>query len=985
MICPDDNELVAYAEGRIGLRRRADLELHLDACPACAAAVAEAARVHASERPVTRVVAGSFEHAAEEPVLPGIGDRVGRYRVVGVLGRGGMGTVLQAHDPELDRDVALKLLRRSAAELPDGTARLVREARSMAQLAHPNVVSVFEVGVADGRVYVAMELVEGEDLRSWLIPKRSWREIVDAFVQAGRGLQAAHEAGVLHRDFKPDNVLLSEDRSELRVRVADFGLAQSLGTAPSVPGASSSGDSDDHSSARLTRAGTVLGTPAYMAPEQHTDDPIDPRTDQYAFCAALYEALWRTLPFRGRNSDELAAKKLRGAPKPPREPQVPGAIRRAVLRGLASDPSARHPDMASLLDALVRGARPRVRLALVAGGCAALVLATLGAAHADPRCADADARMAELWSPSVRAAIEQAFVDPARPYTAETATRVLEGLDANAASWSEVHARACTSARDGDPIAIAALDDRMRCLEAARTDFAALVDLFAQADDVVVLRSIRAVAQLPAASACLTAPGTAEPTLPAAAQQRFAKVNALANAGRWADAWVEAERLPDDPAIASDPHARVRALLLLGRMRQRTSAFEPAEAVLTEAYYAAQELGDARLLADAAISVLAVVCKAHVDPSDADPWARHAAAAIAAAGDDARDRATLHRALGTIALRSGDYATARRETEQGRDLLIAALGEDHIEVADFANNLANVAFFDGRYEDAIELNLRALEIRRDQLGAHHPAVADSYNNLGAANFDLGRYEESARDHEQSLAIAQAAFGRMSADVAASHNNLGGVYHALGDHERAIAHFREALEIWAAVLDPDHPDVAYAHNNLGNVLHAIGRDDEAARSYERALAIRELALGADHPDVAITLTNLAVVDDSAGRLDRARSEFERAIVSLERALGPQHPDVATIRDNLGLVLRKQGELDASIAMHRSALAIHLATLGREHPQTATTEYGLGRALRANHDPEAIEHLRFAIDGTPPNDPKLLDERRTALAGATAELR
>ena len=641
--------------------------------------------------------------------------------------------------------------------------------------------------------------------------------------------------------------------------------------------------------------------------------------------------------------------------------------------------------MKALIDALVRAKRPRARLALAAAGCAAVALTTLGAAHGDPRCADADARMASLWNESTRATIEQVFVDPARPHTAETATRVLEGLDGAAAAWTDAHARACTAARDGDADAIAALDERMRCLDASRTELAALVDLFAEADDTVVLRSIRAVAELSPPLECLADEGTsAEATLPAAAQERFARVNALASAGRWADAWIEAEKLPDDPAILADPVAHTRALLLLGRMRQRTSAFEPAEAVLTDAYFAAQQIGDPQLLADAAIAVLAVVCEAHKDPSDAEPWARHAAAAIAAAGDDPRDRATLHKALGTIALRSGDIATARRETEAGHAILVAALGEDHLEVGDYANNLANAAYLEGEYEEAIELNLRALEIRRDQLGAHHPAVGDSYNNLGAVNYDLGRYEESARNHEQSLAIVQAAFGRMSADVAASHNNLGGVYHALGEPDRALAHYREALEIWASVLDPDHPDVAYAHNNLGNVLHAIGRDDEAAKAYERALAIRELALGADHPDVAITLANLGVVDDSAGRLDRARSEFERAIASLERTFGPDHPDIATIRDNLGLVLRKQGAFDDSIAMHRVALRIHLAKLGREHPQTATTEYGLGRALRAKHDREAIEHLRLAVEGTPASDSKLLDERRTVLASAQGEL-
>ena len=278
--------------------------------------------------------------------------RIGRFEVCRRIGAGGFGTVYAARDPALEREVAIKVLRPGG---PTGD-RLLAEARAMARLSHPNVVAVHEVGVADQRVFVVMELVAGTTLRGWTAGERDWRDVVHTFHQAGSGLAAAHAAGITHRDFKPENVIVGEDG---RVRVGDFGLAGGAGDGPRVDG----------------------GTPLYMAPEQHAGKSVTPAADQFAFCAALYEALYRQRPFAGSKVEELAAAKgLGDLVEPPARAAAPGWLWPVVRRGMAPDPTRRWPSMQRLLAELERSPRHRaVRLLVIALVTAVLGVALLGA------------------------------------------------------------------------------------------------------------------------------------------------------------------------------------------------------------------------------------------------------------------------------------------------------------------------------------------------------------------------------------------------------------------------------------------------------------------------------------------------------------------------------------------------------------------------------------------------------------------------------
>jgi serine/threonine protein kinase/tetratricopeptide (TPR) repeat protein len=279
-------------------------------------------------------------------------ESIGRFVVTGKLGEGGMGVVYAAYDGELDREVAIKVLRTIGSDSDQARARLIREARAMARLSHPNVITIFDVVAENDRVFIAMELVRGVSLRRWVsVRPRTWRSILESYVDAGRGLAAAHRAGIIHRDFKPDNVLVGEDG---RVRVLDFGLARAAGPSqhPPVVPPPVSGDMPVD---RITITGAVLGTPAYMAPEQWRGGSVDARTDQFAFCVALWEALFGARPFIGDVPTVLATKVMAGDIGPVREQgDVPTWLIRVLRRGLAPDPADRHPTMDALLEVVAR-------------------------------------------------------------------------------------------------------------------------------------------------------------------------------------------------------------------------------------------------------------------------------------------------------------------------------------------------------------------------------------------------------------------------------------------------------------------------------------------------------------------------------------------------------------------------------------------------------------------------------------------------------
>jgi serine/threonine protein kinase len=372
--CLDAGTLAAFAEGRVDEGAYGRIEEHLADCADCRVVLTRAVGADRSHGPLSSIPSGT--ELDGELLAPGV--RVGRYVIQRLVGRGAMGTVYAANDPDLDRQVAVKLLR--AGVLSDTArhrtrARLLREAQAMARLSHPEVITVYDVGAFGNELFVAMEYVEGETLRRWCVGQsRSCAEILAVYERAGRGLAAAHEAGLVHRDFKPDNVLVGRDG---RVRVTDFGLARSVERheGSSLPSSGAvAGSEPIVLTTTLTRAGTLIGTPAYMAPEQLRGGAADARSDVFSFCVALYEALYEERPFEGSTVLVLQAAIEQGRVRaPPLLTRVPMRTRTVLLRGLRAAPDERWESVRALLEALaVARAAPQRRQVLAGIAVAAL-------------------------------------------------------------------------------------------------------------------------------------------------------------------------------------------------------------------------------------------------------------------------------------------------------------------------------------------------------------------------------------------------------------------------------------------------------------------------------------------------------------------------------------------------------------------------------------------------------------------------------------
>ncbi|HET6582168.1 MAG TPA: serine/threonine-protein kinase, partial [Nannocystaceae bacterium] len=512
------------------------------------------------------------------------GDVLGRYVVLERIGRGGMGVVYAAYDPELDRRVAVKLLTRiDREETSLGRSRLLREAQAMAKVSHRNVIAVHDVGTvvelgSAPVVFIAMELVVGRDLRAWLADSpRSISEVLDVFQQAGHGLLAAHRVGLIHRDFKPANVLVGDDGI---VRVGDFGLARRLG-APAEGRADPSERTDRPlvSLDAITRTGAIIGTPAYMAPEQHMGRELDARADQFSFCVALHEALYGKRPFAAANPVELMLQVTKGELAPaPKSPAVPGWIRRVLLRGLATEPADRWPDMAALLRALQRDpARTRrtVAAAVVGGGVLAAGLVALVAHGPDDPCADADAQLGDAFSADRRAAVERAFAATGAPYAADAATYALDRLDRQARAWIDGWADACAATHVRHEQSDDLLDRRMTCLAHRRRELGALVDALANADAALVERSADAVGALESVAGCADADALLAALAPPAdadaraaveaVRERMAQVTVLDLAGRFGEAKDAASDVLAEAEHTGWPPIEAEALLQLAQ------------------------------------------------------------------------------------------------------------------------------------------------------------------------------------------------------------------------------------------------------------------------------------------------------------------------------------------------------------------------------------------------------------------------------------
>jgi eukaryotic-like serine/threonine-protein kinase len=894
--CPSEEDLASFASGQ----NDDAVARHVATCAACAEAV-EIVRTsdHPDHEPPAAIDHGS-------PKDPEPGETIGRYVILRKLGRGGMGVVVLAYDPVLDRMLALKLLRVDR-ESPEVSARLAREAQSLARIAHPNVVRVFDAGISAGRLFLAMEYVEGETLRGWLAASpRSTKEILRVFIEVARGLQVTHEAGFVHRDIKPDNILVGTDEV---ARVADFGLVGWDRVSHPAPAPD---DGSAGSGPALTQAHGRLGTPGYMAPEQLDGGDVGPAADQFALCASLWEALYGALP--AADTDALDHTE----PRPER--QVPTWIRDVVRRGLRPSPEQRWPSIAALSDALGRdpvAARRRLMWRVVIG---AILLGLAGlAAHGmwrrplvqDTRCQVMDERLAGVWDAGRAEAVRARFVASKRPHAADTFARVERLLSEYARDWVSARVETCEATHVRGEQSESLLDLRMACLDRRLGELGALVVAFSTGDDPDVVDSaVQAVTRLSPVRACADT-----------------------------DALRAIEPMPDDPAARAEVEKLLAVLDGAGAL-ERTGQYHEGLTIATSAAEQAERIGYAPALA------AALARRGSLEEKSGD--ARAAAATFERAlliAADARDDALAAR-LWVDLLNVLARALARPEDavrlRPGAEAAVRRAGSTPELEADLWTSLGIAHYSLGNYDEGRRYQSEALALLEDSFGPEHPSVARSLTSLGIMAFAQGAHAEAQQHHERALAIFEHAFGPEHPHVAASLTNLGLVSYAQGAYADASHQHGRALELWERSLGSGHPHVAAGLTNLGLALLAQGKHADARRAHRRALAVREQIFGSEHPEVAGSLSNLGSVFQAQGDHEAARVHHERALALREQALGPEHPDVAISLNNLGDALLEQGSYADAHASYERALAIWERALPAEHPHLAYPLTGLARS-------------------------------------------
>ncbi len=910
---------------------------------------------------------------------------IGRYMVLDRIGAGAMGVVYRGFDPELERPVALKLLH---AELDSPTLRerLLREARAMAKVSSAHVATVFEAGVHAGRSFVAMELVHGRTLRQWQKEaRRSWPELLAVYRQAALGLAEAHDAALVHRDFKPDNAMID---AQGRVKVLDFGLARGhelqRSAARTHDDLRAQTDDTELEATPLTRTGALIGTPAYMAPELLAGGIADARSDQFAFCVALFEALHDERPFKGRNAEQLLASMRAGATTA--GAKVPAWIGRAVGRGLALDPAARWPSLRALAAALDRdpGRARRRGLALGIVGVTALAAWSWQRIDRMRTIAACDAAAAELdatWDDGARARVRAAFAASDLPFATDSAERVIPLVDAQVEAWRSASATACVHTELEHVWTEARLAAATWCLQGRRSELAAFVEDLAQPDTATITGAVMRAAMLEPIDPCTDGGRLDRLPIPPpeqvdAVQHIREQLATLDVAAAAPDTRMRLDELVDAARAVDWPPLLARALAMRAALLSAEGDYAAAHAVGSEAYFAAARVDAWDVASDAAISLVALLGDRLPRPDAAMQWSQHAELAIAQLGDASGLRtARLLDAVGRARFREGELELAYESMQRAAELREHALGPDHAGLATSLNSLAIVTGARGDGPTALALTERAVALLERTLGPEHPNIATALFNLGNARKMLGDTAGAEAAFARSLAISEAAYGPAHPEVGQTLSNLGLLHYQSGDSARARPLLERALAIREAALGATHPDLVSTIDTLASVLAEQGEPARAVAMMRRGLAITEAARGPDHPEVAHTLRNLGTMAFNAGDLAEGRALYGRALAIFERALGPEHAEVAETFVSLAVELAVR-RADDTVPTFARAIAIYDA--GPEAlPGEAAARFAYAKELVAlEHDRElgcaqatiAREQLR----GTSTDDDALLAE-------------
>ena len=830
--------------------------------------------------------------------------RIGRFQIEDFVGAGGMGSVYVAHDPKLGRKVAIKLLHAGLVE--EGSEgeheRLVREAFALAQLSHPNVVQVHDVGAHQGRVFLAMEYVEGASLRDWQREsRRSWRELVRMYCQAARGLVAAHDAGVVHRDFKPSNVLVGSDG---RARVADFGLARSAGSSEPVDvGESSPGPEASPLQQSLTRTGAVLGTPAYMAPEQLAGQEVSDAADQWSFCVALWEALYGVRPF---SADALRDHESQ-LPPCVGQRNGPRSVRGALMRGLKRDPSARWPSLRSLADALESIVGPR-RLwpALSVTAVVAAAGAAFAAGDGDP-CRVSTEAIDGVWGDEARTTLASSL-EPLAPGVASHAVgAVLGDLDRFRGRWLDAKVDACKVGLREDATSAARASTAAQCLDLSLVRLGAAVDVLREAD----------VATFAAADAMLDAVGDPQACVeiglvPVGNGELLSELEAarveLASGQPPSDSL--SRLLERDSSLWDEPSPRVAVVAheLRGRARVQAGATERGVEDLLVAVRLAEANRLDRAAATLWLELVETATNHLVSTEHATAWLDRADAAVARVGSPGDLRLKFLRAAALVAREQKRWEEARRNINEALAIVplpVGLAGKLKLELADVEVNTGS--------EDSGAAGMtRVLDRFVEELGPSHPYVADARIYVGRLARQQGDLDAAKTHFEEATRIREEAYGLDSPRVSTPLMGLAAVLAGTGDLDGAMTAATRVVELQRglpknhverggglsvvgaiAQARSDHETAAVAFAELADEWKAGPRANERIKALTNA-AWNYMMLGEAaqaRPLYAALRAETPPEDEfhtiglaGLGRVDHLLGDHETALVELEAALG-----------------------------------------------------------------------------------------------------
>lgn len=901
-------------------------------------------------------------------VIRASGTSVGPYIVLDQLGLGGMGVVYSAYDGKLDRKIALKVLRSEGHDEVAAVARhrLVSEGRALARVSHPNVVAVYDVGTVDTEVFVAMELVEGQTLGQWRrAAKRAWPEVVEMFSGIAAGLIAVHDASLVHRDVKPDNILID---AEGRPKVTDFGLARPEGDAPDSLQRREQALIDANvplERMQLTQTGARLGTPAYMACEQLNGQDASTHSDQFAYCVTLWETLYGQRPFEGDSWVSLVMSvtegQIREPPVPPSGRPVPGWLRRILERGLAPDPTDRWPNMRALREALEAGDPRRARrrwwtaagvlglTGAVAGGMQWQQTQTRRAAEA--ACDEVAAEVHGVWSDDAKERLRTAFgrssIDDAMLIEASVETV----LDTFASAWTEERGAVCLAALEQDPPAV--LEQRSDCLDERLGVLDSLVETFAKGDDITVSRARRTSESLADLDAC-----------------------------------TDEARLARTPPPPEDPKRRQQARDLRNGLMQTLvhehvghydEGLRRTKAMREEA----RALDYAPTLALAHYRVAVFEEKLGHYNEAVDAWAASFREASLSGDDD-----LAAQAAGALAFAEG-FQLSRHDTgirwSELSGILLERLGKTHtLDEARRLDVLAVLTESKGNLDRAVELHERSIALRESLVPPTHQSIGYGLANLAGVLREKNQLDEAETALLRSRSIFENAFGADNPTTAHVVNNLAGVYFDQERYDEAERLQREVLANWSARLGPDHPDVGDVHRALGDTALARADVTTAITHYRDALEVhgKEDGQARDHAKSALRLAEALSL---SGDADEAKRRFEEALHAAGKTSESMRGEAQL---GLGWLAYDRGERETARVHFERAKGLFdgddnatkklartrvaLAVLETGSPRSTTTL----RALADDEDQatsvraEALSWLTRTSDAADPRDEKML---------------